>query len=58
VLEKTRCNKPQIVLELEPFEVGKLEGDDVDIDEFEFVVDDQLEPRMVDDVITLNDRQV
>jgi uncharacterized Rmd1/YagE family protein len=38
--------------------VGKLEGDDVDIDEFEFVVDDQLEPRMVDDVITLNDRQV
>ena len=47
-----------MVRELEPFELHKLEGEDVDIDEFDFVVDTEGEPSMVDDVITLNNRKV
>eukprot|EP00123_Amoebidium_parasiticum_P006014 comp17070_c0_seq1/m.15814 comp17070_c0_seq1/g.15814 ORF comp17070_c0_seq1/g.15814 comp17070_c0_seq1/m.15814 type:complete len:349 (-) comp17070_c0_seq1:260-1306(-) len=47
----------ETVRELEPFEISKLDGEDVDIDEFDFVVDKNVQPRMMDDVITINNSQ-
>ena len=48
----------QTVRELEPFEIQKLDGEDVDVDEFDFVVDPAVQPRMMDDVITINTCEV